>query len=153
MTSELLAHIKLMESCRLEAYMDAKDGWTIGWGHLCGPPDSPKPPPITQARADLLLQQDVSGAETWALKLSPVLATEPPRRLSAITDFVYNAGTQNYARSVLRTVVNKRDWPGAAIQMKRWVYDDGKVLPGLVKRRAVCAAWLTHPDDDQPRAA
>ena len=38
-------------------------------------------------------------------------------------------------RASARRRVNQRDWPGAAQELRRWVYGAGRVLPGLVIRR------------------
>ena len=34
-------------------------------------------------------------------------------------------------RASARRRVNQRDWPGAAQELRRWVYGGGRVLPGL----------------------
>ncbi len=69
-----------------------------------------------------------------------MLATEPERRLAAIVDFTFNLGggrLQTSTTSTLRRWVNQRDWSEAAIQLSKWVYGGGKVLPGLLIRRKV----------------
>lgn len=59
----------------------------------------------------------------------------------AIVDF-FNLGAGRLQTSTLRRRINQRDWTGAAAELRRWVYGGGKVLPGLVARRAAEAAWL-----------
>ena len=111
---------------------------TIGYGHLC----DPKHPPITEAEAEAYLAQDLKTALAATLRYCPVLATEPEGRLAAIVDFTFNLGAGRLQTSTLRRRVNQRDWPSAAKELRRWVYGGGKVLPGLVARRAAEAAWL-----------
>ena len=112
--------------------------WTIGYGHLC---DS-KHPPITLEEGEAYLTADIADALRATLRLCPVLATEPERRLAAIVDFTFNLGTGRRQTSTLRRRVNQRDWQGAVSELKRWVYGGGVILPGLVTRRAANAALL-----------
>ena len=76
------------------------------------------------------------------LRYCPVLATEPESRLAAIVDFTFNLGAGRLQTSTLRRRLNQRDWPSAASELRRWVYGGGKVLPGLVIRRAAEIALL-----------
>ena len=46
-----------------------------------------------------------------------------------------SVGAGRLQASTLRRRVNQRDWPGAAQELRRWVYGAGRVLPGLVLRR------------------
>ncbi len=75
-----------------------------------------------------------------------MLAAEPEARLSAIVDFTFNLGAGRLQTSTLRRRLNQRDWAGAVMELRRWVYGGGKVLPGLVTRRDAEAAWLTPND-------
>ena len=106
--------------------------WTIGYGHLC----DPKHPPITDFDAEIYLSHDLVTALKATLRHCPVLATEPESRLAAIVDFTFNLGAGRLQTSTLRRRVNQRDWVGAAKELRRWVYGGGRVLPGLVLRRA-----------------
>lgn len=111
---------------------------TIGYGHLC----DPKHPPITEAEAEVYLARDLQTALAATLRYCPVLATEPEGRLAAIVDFTFNLGAGRLQTSTLRRRVNQRDWTAAASELHRWVYGGGKVLPGLVARRAAEANWM-----------
>jgi lysozyme len=147
-TEDLIAHIKAEELFMPKPYLDPVGLPTVGYGHRI--PDL-NHPPMTEAEADALLRSDVARFEAMALRLSPGLKDEPADRLAAITDFCFNAGGAAYAGSVLRLRVNQKNWADAAEQIQRWVYGGPighkVVLPGLVKRRAVCARWLLHPTD------
>lgn len=104
---------------------------TIGYGHLC----DPKHPPITEAEAEVYLARDLRTALAATLRYCPVLATEPESRLAAIVDFTFNLGAGRLQTSTLRRRINQRDWAVAAMELRRWVYGGGRVLPGLVVRR------------------
>jgi lysozyme len=113
--------------------------WTIGYGRLC----DPKHPPITEREAEVYLMADLATALNATLRYCPVLATETAGRLAAIVDFTFNLGAGRLQTSTLRRRINQRDWAGAGIELRRWVYGGGKVLPGLVARRAAEATLLT----------
>ena len=123
---------------RAHPYVCPAGYWTIGYGHLC----DPKHPPITEAEAEGFLAADLKTALNATLRYCPVLATEPEGRLAAIVDFTFNLGAGRLQTSTLRRRLNQRDWPSAASELRRWVYGGGKVLPGLVIRRAAETALL-----------
>ena len=112
--------------------------WTIGYGHLCAQDH----PPITLDEAEAYLAQDLQTALAATLRYCPVLATEPERRLSAIVDFTFYLGAGRLQTSTLRQRINQRDWSEVAIQLRKWVYSGGKVLPGLLIRREVEIEYL-----------
>lgn len=131
---------KRFEGCRLVPYLCPAGVWTCGWGSTGY--DVIPGQPWTQAYADQRLEHDAIRFATGALAACPVLANEPDRRLSAITDFAYNLGTGNLRASTLRRRVNARNWPAAVHEIKRWVYGGGRKLPGLVLRRDAEAELL-----------
>ncbi|PIQ13441.1 MAG: glycoside hydrolase [Hydrogenophilales bacterium CG_4_9_14_3_um_filter_59_35] len=116
---------------RAHPYICPAGYWTIGYGHLC----DPKHPPISEADGEIYLSQDLLTALNATRRYCPVLATGPEARLAAIVDFTFNLGAGRLQTSTLRRRINQRDWPGAAGELRRWVYGGGKVLPGLVTRR------------------
>lgn len=63
-------------------------------------------------------------------------------RLCAIADFAYNLGLGRLKASTLRRKINDEDWEGAKAELAKWVRGGGRVLPGLVLRRAAEAAIL-----------
>jgi lysozyme len=67
--------------------------------------------------------------------MAPVLQTSE-RRLNAIADFIFNLGAGRFQTSTLRRCINAQDWTGAVEQLNKWIRGGGKVLPGLVARRA-----------------
>jgi len=126
------------EPSRAQPYICPAGFWTIGYGHLC----DPKHPPITEGEAEAYLARDLNAALAATLRHCPVLIAEPEGRLAAIVDFTFNLGGGRLQTSTLRRRVNQRDWAAAAMELRRWVYGGGKVLPGLVTRREVEASWL-----------
>ncbi|WKB50845.1 lysozyme [Eleftheria terrae] len=111
---------------------------TIGFGRLCRPDH----PPITEAEGEAYLMQDLAKALEATLRYCPVLAVEPQGRLAAIVDFTFNLGAGRLQTSTLRRRLNQGNWLAAAGELRRWVYGGGRVLPGLVARRAAEARLL-----------
>jgi lysozyme len=111
--------------------------WTIGYGVLC----QKDHPPITLAEGEEMLTRVLPSYVGHALRLSPGLLGDE-RRLTAISDFIFNLGPTRYTASTLRRRVNAQDWPAARVEIRRWVYGGGRKLPGLVLRREAEAALL-----------
>lgn len=145
MTPELIEHLKREEGWRAKVYRCPAGYPTIGYGHRV--PDMGSAP-LSPERGEALLIEDIEHYEAMALRLSPGLKDESPRRLAAITDFCFNAGGNAYTKSVLRVKVNQKKWDEAAAQMMRWVYATHPVtkkkfvFQGLVRRRTETAKWL-----------
>jgi len=116
---------------RAHPYICPAGFWTIGYGHLC----DQSHPPITPAEGEAYLAQDMQVALRATLSYCPVLATETAGRLGAIVDFTFNLGAGRLQTSTLRRRINQRDWAAVVLELKRWVYGGGRVLPGLVARR------------------
>jgi lysozyme len=95
----------------------------------------------TQAYADKRLEEDALKFAKGALMSCPTLAGDD-RRLAAIADFAYNLGLGSLKASTLRKRVNARDWDRAQYEIKRWNKSGGKILKGLVTRRAAEAELL-----------
>jgi len=135
----LLQLIRRFEGCRLKAYQCPAGVWTIGWGSTG--PDVKAGVLWTLEQAEARLRCDAAKCVRAAVKISPVLA-DRPLQLAAVADFIYNLGAGRYRNSRLRKRVDAEDWPGAVVEINRWVMGGGKKLPGLVKRRAAEARLL-----------
>ena len=119
-----------MEGCRLEAYKDAAGVPTIGYGHTKNVRMGDR---ITQYWAKEMLREDIEEAE-WLVKELGVARTEG--QLDALVSFVFNLGIGRLKRStLLKTIREGGSKAQITKEFKRWVYADGKLLPGLVKRR------------------
>ena len=129
-TEVLFEKLMEMEGCRLEAYKDAAGVPTIGYGHTKNVRMGDR---ISEYWAKEMLREDIEEAE-WLVKELGVAKTEG--QLDALVSFVFNLGIGRLKKSTLLKVIRK----GGSMQQikkefKRWVFADGKVLPGLVKRR------------------
>ena len=130
-----IALIKRWEGCKLTAYPDPGTGgdpWTIGWGSTG--PGIRKGVTWTQAQADARLAEDV--AKFMAGVQSAVTVPVLPRELGAMTSLAYNIGLGAFQGSTLLRRFNAGDKAGAAAQFDVWRMAGGRVMQGLVNRRA-----------------
>jgi len=157
--------VKDAEGLRLTAYPDPATGgapWTIGYGHTG--PDVQPGLRITEARAEQLLQADLDTAAAVVDRAITVELTDNQR--GALVSFVFNVGAGRRAKgkdagkdgfvtlksgqpSTLLRKLNVGDAAGAAAEFAKWTRGAGKVMPGLVKRRAAEAA-LFLADEAHP---
>lgn len=150
-----LSLIQKHEGLRLEAYPDPGYGWkiaSIGFGHTtqAGPPVVTKGMRITEAEALRILEDDLLGVEVQVREAVTVPLTD--NQLGALVSLVFNIGGGAFRRSTLLKKLNKADYAGAAAEFARWTKSNGKVLPGLVKRRADEAALFETPVKPSRRA-
>lgn len=122
--------IKQAEGCRLRAYRDSAEIWTIGYGHTAGVKAGDR---ITPLQADKLLREDVRTAEADVNRLVTVPLTQG--QFDALCSFTFNLGSGNLSRSKLLLKLNAGDYDGAAAEFPKWCRTGGKRLPGLVRRR------------------
>ena len=90
----------------------------------------------------VLLEHELEACLPKVLRLCPVLKDWGSQATGAILDFAFNCGTGALQASTLRKRINADDMEGARSELMKWVRGGGKVLPGLVKRRAAEAALL-----------
>lgn len=136
-----IALIKRFEGCArrrpdrlVEAYPDPGTGgapWTIGWGATgegIGPGTV-----WTQAQCDARLEADLAR---HAAAVARAIGDAPttPNQFAALVSFHYNTGA--IARATLTARHRAGDHAGAAAQFARWNRAGGRILPGLVRRRA-----------------
>lgn len=135
-----IALIKQFEGLRLKAYVCPAGVLTIGYGST-GPNVKPGMT-ITADEAEKLLLDDLVRFEQGVALQCPV-ATD--NQFAALVAFAFNVGLENLRTSTLRRMHNEGDYVGAAGQFGRWNKGGGKVLPGLVKRRAAESALYSKP--------
>ncbi|MEO1067658.1 MAG: lysozyme [Cyanobacteria bacterium J06638_6] len=130
-----LALIKEFEGLRTTAYRDPVGIWTIGYGHtsMAGPPPVYEGMTITAAEAEAILQQDLDVFEQGVSDALTITTNE--NQFSAMVSFSFNVGLGAYRNSTLLRKHNAGDFAGAANEFLRWIYADGQILPGLVRRR------------------
>jgi lysozyme len=110
---------------------------TIGWGQLLSktPWESlEKFSPQTQDQADAWFLRDWVNRKAAVDQM--VRAPAPESVILALTSFAYNVGVGALRASTLLRLTNQCDFLAAAEQFDRWTKSAGKVLPGLVRRRA-----------------
>lgn len=127
------------EGVRLKAYPDPATGgepWTIGVGHTsaAGPPKVTKGMTITAEECDEILSRDLATFEKAVLKV--VTAPLTQNQFDALVSLAFNIGAGNLSKSTLVKKLNARDYRGAADQFTVWNKAAGKVMKGLVNRRA-----------------
>lgn len=126
-TSEVLDLIKRYEGLILNAYKDPAGVYTIGYGHTKG---VKKGQIITKEQAEALLIEDIAAFERHVDKYDSIYHFNK-NQYSALVSFAYNIGnidqlTANGSRSI-KEISEK---------IPSYCRAGGRVLPGLVKRRA-----------------
>ncbi len=128
------------EGLRLKPYICPAGYATIGYGTVYKPDGTRvtmQDAPISKEVAEEWLMYELQNTYVAGiLKASPHLAAHP-RILGALGDFAYNVGVPRYRASTLRRRVADRDWAGARVELMKWTRANGRVLPGLVRRRKV----------------
>lgn len=118
--------IKKYEGCRLTAYLCPAGKPTIGYGHTAGVALGMT---ITQAQADTYLKQDLARFEKLVEKYHNRY-TWNQNEFDALVSFAYNIGNIDQL-----TANGTRQRAVIAEKMLLYVKSNGKVLPGLEKRR------------------
>lgn len=125
-----LVSIALHEGFRDRAYDDGVGVQTIGFGTTEGVKPGDR---ITVERALIRLAGDVSAHE---VELRRCLGDVPlfQHEWDAYVSWAYNVGVR--CNSTLVIKLKTGDYAGACAELSRWVYAGGRVMNGLVKRRA-----------------
>lgn len=140
--------IRESEGVRLTAYLDTGGVLTIGYGHTGR--DVKRGMKITKDEADRLLRADVYEAEETIQRniKADVIESLPDDAYDALVDTAFNLGNQlfvnkNGSRTGIARALDARRFDEVPAQLKRWVYDNGVRLEGLVRRREKAAAlWV-----------
>ena len=123
------------EGFRSTAYRATKDEkyLTIGYGHYGA--DVKEGAKITEGQALLLLNRDMAKAVAAVDAVAAPTLTQP--QFDAVCDLVYNAGAGVIAAST-GTGKALRDGDTATLRTKlgKFIYQNGKPLPGLRRRAA-----------------
>jgi len=155
--------VKAAEGLRLTAYPDPATGGapcTVGFGHTGA--DVRPGLVITEARAEELLAADLAEAAAIVTRAVTVPLTDA--QFGALVSFVFNVGAgrrkagkdvgkdgfvtlKTGKPSTLLAKLNAGDPAGAAAEFGKWTRGAGKVMAGLVKRRAAEAALFLSDAD------
>lgn len=88
----------------------------------------------THAQAEAALRVEIAKFEAAVTRL--VTVTINQNEFDALTSFAYNCGETALAKSTILRKLNGGDRSGAAAAFGMWTKGGGRVLPGLVTRRA-----------------
>lgn len=89
---------------------------------------------FTDEQCAALLRADTADSVACVQRAVKVPVTQ--EQFDALVSFTFNLGCGALHRSALLRKLNGGDCWGAGAEFPKWVYAGGKVLPGLVKRRA-----------------
>jgi lysozyme len=129
-----LAAISTFEGWSPTAYKDSAGLWTIGYGHLIRPNESHLlTSVIDELEGARLLQKDVRLAEDCVTANCPALEQY---EFDALVSFTYNLGCRSLRNSRLLTRIKQKD-KRAADELLIWNIAGGKVVRGLIRRRAI----------------
>lgn len=139
MIKKALDLLKESEGCRLTAYADSGNVWTIGYGgtYYQNYQKVKEGDTITQEEAEKLLLFHIEEHEK-AVKRILYDVCLPSQCIDAITVLVFNIGITAFNKSTLykKIKANKNDLEGIKTEWNKWVKCNGKTLNGLVIRRA-----------------
>ncbi|KAF9050213.1 glycoside hydrolase family 24 protein, partial [Panaeolus papilionaceus] len=114
---------------------------TIGFGHKCQQSNCKEvtfPIPMTQSTASQLLANDAMIAVNCLHKLIPNSVKLNDNQFGALSSFAFNAGCGTFQKSTLLQRLKAGEDPNtvAAQELPKFRLSKGKVLSGLVRRRA-----------------
>ena len=128
--------ISSFEDTKLQAYDDGVGVWTIGIGTTIYPNGVKvkKGDKCTLEQAKEYFAHDLKRFESSVNNLVEVPLSQ--NQFDALVSLTYNIGSTAFKNSTLLKKLNAKDYAGAADQFLVWNKGGGKVLKGLVKRRA-----------------
>lgn len=132
--------VRDFEGLRLKAYICPAGVLTIGYGST-GPHVKPGMV-ITADQATDLLVKDLARFERFVEEHG---GSCTDNEFSALVSFAFNVGCGALEESTLLRLHRAGKKDAAADQFGRWTKGGGRVLPGLVKRRAAEAALYRKP--------
>ena len=138
-----IALIQAHEGLRLTAYRDPVGIWTIGYGSTGG---VRRGMTITRDQAVLRLYHDVDDAEATVNNRVTVPLSQS--QFDALVSLVFNIGGGAFRKSTLLQKLNAGDYAGASNEFMRWIKAKGRVLGGLVTRRAAERALFSSEVPD-----
>lgn len=120
------------EGVRYEPYRDAVGVLTVCEG-ITGP-EVVAGKKYTRAECDAMLSKHMLIANGHVRECIPVRML--PQIEAALTSLVFNVGPRSVCGSTIQRLALENDWPAACEAINEWKYAGGRVLPGLVRRRA-----------------
>ena len=136
---------KEWEGLRTHVYLDSGGEPTIGIGHLLTRDErasgkiwiNGQPVRYANGLSEQqcwdLLEQDLDIAE--AAVNDRVIVPLTQNQFDALVSFAFNVGAEAFRKSTLVRALNQGQYDQVPTQLRRWVRDNGVVVPGLVNRR------------------
>lgn len=128
--------IKTFEGFRTDAYLDTGGVWTIGYGTIRYPNGKAVKfgDRCTKEQGEKYLMNDCKWVND-AIKQN-VKRPLTQNQYDALASFIYNVGATAFKSSTLLRLINENKLDSAANEFGRWILDNGRVIKGLVNRRA-----------------
>ncbi len=128
--------ITSFENLKLIAYLCPAKVWTIGFGTTVYPNGNrvKQGETCTEAEAKAYFAHDLNRFERAVNGSVNVPISQ--NQFDALVSLTYNIGEGAFKSSTLLKKLNAKDYAGAADQFLVWDKSKGKVLNGLVRRRA-----------------
>ena len=135
-SSKGLELIKEFEGFSSVAYLCSAKKATIGYGNTFWEDGTPVKigDQISKERAETLLKHVVDNFSVAVEVDIKIEVTQ--NQFDALVSLCYNIGSGAFSKSTLVKKLNAKDYAGAADQFLVWNKGGGKVMQGLVKRRA-----------------
>ena len=133
--------LKELEGFKVKAYRCSAGVWTFGYGFTNGVREGDT---ISRDAADLRLDAELADYEqaVWSATGGNVNQHE----FDAMVLLAWNIGVNAFKKSTVVKAHNRGDKAAAARAFGLWNKAGGKVINGLVRRRALEAAWYLEPD-------
>ena len=130
-----LALVKRWEGLKLKAYLCPAKVWTVGYGST-GKHVKPGLT-LTEPEAEALLRKDLARFEK---KVASLARAPTQEQFDAMVALAFNIGEDGFERSSVLRAHNAKDFVRAERSFEMWNKAGGRVLKGLVNRRADEAA-------------
>ncbi len=132
--------IKRFEGFHASVYLCPAGLPTVGYGHVVRRGETFDT--LSEDDGEELLRRDLAIAKRAVLKLTRVPLEDG--QYGALVSFTFNVGSGNYQSSTLRMKLNRGDYDGAAGEFWKWRRAGGRILQGLVRRRAAEKALFVN---------
>jgi lysozyme len=120
------------EGVRYRPYLDAVGVLTVCYGHTG--PDIERDREYTKAECRAFLDADMAEANQSVRRCLPMPMLRQVE--ASLTSLVFNVGSRAVCGSTIQKRALENNWPAACAAIDAWKFAGGRVLNGLVLRRA-----------------